>query len=181
MVRVGSMSLTANRGGNGVVDMLRNCSPNSCQEPMMQTLEQRRMLSVAVIDGRLCVGGTAHGDHIAVSVDPGEVNVTMNENPRHFGLDEVMRLRIQARGGNDVVTLDRSVRLHSMVDGGAGDDSLTGGFGHDDLVGGAGDDVLVGRGASDDIEGDGGDDDLFGGGGDDNLQGGGGNAELHRG
>ena len=161
--------------------MLRNSSVNSGQEPMMQALEQRQMLSVAVVDGTLCVRGTDHGDRIAVSVDHGQVTVTMNGNTRHFGLNDVMKLKIQARGGNDVVSLDRSVRLQSMMDGGAGDDSMMGGFGKDDMVGSGGDDVLVGRGAGDEMEGDGGNDDLFGGGGDDNLQGGDGNDDLHGG
>ena len=161
--------------------MLRNSSVNSGQEPMMQTLEQRRMLSVAVVDGTLCVRGTDHADHISVSVDHGQVNVTMNGNSHHFSLSDVMKLKIQARGGNDVVSLDRSVRLQSMMDGGAGNDSMMGGFGKDVMVGGAGDDVLVGRGAGDDIEGDGGDDDLLGGGGDDSLDGGDGNDDLQGG
>src|SRR5258706_2621866 len=96
LVRVGSMSPNASSGGNGVEHMLRNSSFNSGQEPMMQTLEQRRMLSVAVVDGTLCVRGTDHGDRIAVSVDHGQVTVTMNGNTRHFGLNDVTKLKIQA-------------------------------------------------------------------------------------
>ena len=161
--------------------MLRNSCDSSCQGAMMQTLEQRRMLSVAVVDGVLAVRGTNHADHINVSVDHGQVNVTMNGHVRHFSLSDVLKLKIQAGSGNDVVGVDRSVRLNTMIDGGAGNDSMMGGFGHDDMVGGAGDDVLIGSGAADSMEGDGGNDDLFGGGGNDNLDGGDGNDDLHGG
>src|SRR4051812_14811788 len=106
--------------------MLRKSSVNSSADFFMQTLEERRMLSVAVVDGTLCVRGTDHGDRISVSVDHGQFNVSVNGHTHHFGLEDVTKLKIQARGGNDLVSLDRSVRLHSMVDGGAGDDSMMG-------------------------------------------------------
>jgi hypothetical protein len=59
-------------------------------------------------------------------------------------------IRVDASGGNDLVTFDASVTKPAALHGGAGDDRLVGGSGDDRLYGGDGADLLHG-GAGDDV------------------------------
>jgi Ca2+-binding RTX toxin-like protein len=52
-------------------------------------------------------------------------------------------VRIDAKGGNDLVTIGRR-DLPATIFGGAGDDTLGGGLAGDSLDGGAGDDLVSG-------------------------------------
>jgi hypothetical protein len=79
---------------------------------------------------------------------------------------------VNANGGNDVVTVGKTVPAPVTLRGGPGDDRLVGGSSDDKLLGGAGNDVLVGRAGNDWIAGSAGDDKLVGGSGDDKLLGG---------
>jgi Ca2+-binding RTX toxin-like protein len=60
------------------------------------------------------------------------------------------RITVDLFGGDDRLTVDRSVRVPLMVFGGAGNDSLVGGSGRDILIGGDGSDALSG-GAGDNL------------------------------
>ncbi|WLF84795.1 putative Ig domain-containing protein [Moraxella sp. ZY210820] len=77
---------------------------------------------------------------------------------------------IYAQSGDDEVQGKENV--HNMLDGGAGDDTLTGGALKDTLIGGMGHDTLFGRAGDDTLQGDDGNDWLEGGAGADTLIGG---------
>ena len=75
-------------------------------------------------------------------------------------------------GGNDTGTVDRSVTIPAIVDGGAGNDTLRGGAapavllggdGKDDLAAGLGRSILIGGNGSDKLKGSNADDILIGG------------------
>jgi Ca2+-binding RTX toxin-like protein len=92
----------------------------------------------------------------------------------------VSGFEVNAGGGDDTVTVGRTVGVAVTLRGGPGNDQLVGGssvFG-DKLVGGAGDDVLMGRAGPDLLYGGPGNDRLYGGPDEDKLVGGPGNDVL---
>jgi Ca2+-binding RTX toxin-like protein len=54
------------------------------------------------------------------------------------------RLIANGEGGHDDITVNGSIALNAVLNGGAGNDRLKGGAGHDNLLGGEGDDLIVG-------------------------------------
>ena len=84
-----------------------------------------------------------------------------------------------AVGSHDV--LAGFVAVLALLDGGAGNDSLSGGSGDDDLFGQAGNDILRGGYGNDNLHGGAGNDRLFGGFGNDRLRGGDGDDYLNGG
>ncbi len=93
---------------------------------------------------------------------------------------KISGFEVNAGGGNDTVTIGRSVGIPATLRGGAGNDRLMGGSGvvGDKLIGGAGDDELWGRAGPDLLYGGSGNDVLCGGPGDDRLVGGSGDDVL---
>lgn len=94
---------------------------------------------------------------------------------------DISGLQVIARGGNDTVTVGKSVPIATILSGGPGLDDLIGGANTDKLQGGDGDDRLVGRMGPDQLYGGPGEDDIFGGAGKDVLRGGPGIDILHGG
>ncbi|MEP3831340.1 MAG: LamG-like jellyroll fold domain-containing protein [Rhodopirellula bahusiensis] len=108
----------------------------------------------------------------------------------------VTRIIADGGQGNDEITIEASVKLPTVIRGGAGDDRITGGSGTtrieggegDDtliagsgpttILGGIGDDLITGGGADDRLFGEDGDDTITGGGGDDQLFGGSGDDQI---
>jgi Ca2+-binding RTX toxin-like protein len=92
------------------------------------------------------VAGDASG--VAVLGFAARVNITGAEAAND-------RLRVNARGGDDVVDASSLAAgaIHLTADGGDGDDVLLGSAGDDELLGGAGDDVLIGGAGNDTIDG----------------------------
>jgi Ca2+-binding RTX toxin-like protein len=95
-----------------------------------------------------------------------------NAADRLYFADEVaVPVKAWGHGGDDVFTI-RTVRdVQTMIDGGAGNDTLRGGDGNDTLDGGPGHDQILGSGGDDHLYGKGGNDRLDGGAGSDHLYG----------
>ncbi|HVY97250.1 MAG TPA: calcium-binding protein [Solirubrobacterales bacterium] len=93
---------------------------------------------------------------------------------------KVSSFEVNAGGGDDAVTIGRTIGIPVTLRGGPGNDRLSGGGSvlGDRLIGGPGDDVLSGMGGPDALYGGPGDDTLVGGQGDDRLCGGPGNDKL---
>lgn len=152
----------------------------------MQRLEDRRLLSAAVVDGVLTVEGTHAADEIVVSlntVDPlvTKLDVKLNGTVSSFDLSAVTSMSISGGNGHDVITLDETagaINVAATLLGGNGKDILTGGSGNDCLQGGNGKDVLNGGAGNDCLDGGNGKDVLSGGLGDDTLVGGRGKDKL---
>jgi len=92
----------------------------------------------------LFVGGTEKADTITITtLSSGKIRVVINGKAKgdFAGANFVY---VQAYGGNDTVTLDKSVKLDTMVFGGKGNDTLKGGSGNDVLSGEEGDDKIYG-------------------------------------
>ena len=122
---------------------------------MFEQLEHRRLMSADLVGENLLINGTSGNDTIVVTQLPnGDVNVMQNGvNQGTFDVDhygpEKTEIEIHALAGNDVVTLDPSVTLESLIYGDAGSDSITGGSGEDTIDAGVGNDTVHG-GAQDD-------------------------------
>ncbi len=160
--------------------------------PLIETLEQRRLLSVSLDNGVLTVVGSKKADVITCSLDSTGTMLHLSENgaASDFPLDQVTGINISGGNGNDIVTLDPAVTLPGTLDGGngsdqlfggSGDDLMDGGNGKDILHGGAGNDTESGGNANDTVDGEAGDDSLDGGNGKDLLDGGDGNDDCHGG
>ena len=145
---------------------------------MIETLEQRRLLSFSVSGGVLTVTGTSNGDHIQITRDGTNLTIHEGATSHTTPLSGVQKIVINGQGGNDDLSLalgpDHGVNLPSTLNGGDGDDRLGGGDGKDVLNGGAGKDQLNGARGDDVLNGGDGDDRMTGGPGADVFNGGGG-------
>src|SRR5205823_393218 len=131
--------------------------------PMVESLEQRRLLSVSLHGGLLAIKGTRAANDIEIKVDHSSVVVTMDGASKSFNLSDIRRVRAMGGKGNDNIHFNSTggkLSVPMTLLGGVGDDTLVGGAGDDVIKGGAGDDDCQGGAGDDSIDGDGGDDDL---------------------
>ena len=119
---------------------------------------------------------TADGrDYVIDSVVPlevgGDVCINPESNPNELVCEAppIAGFEMNADGGDDSVTVSRSVTIPITVRGGTGRDTLVGGSGDDKLIGGPGPDRLVGGPGNDILIGGPGSDVLIGGSGNDTL------------
>src|SRR5580765_824300 len=127
---------------------------------MIETLEQRQLLTSALSGGTLTVRGTAAADKITVLEVGSNVEVIIGRTKQSFASGSVKRISVDALGGNDAVTISfTSLTIPATVFGSAGNvtlvasqgnDCLHGGSGNDDLTAGTGSDTLIG-GSGDDV------------------------------
>ena len=123
---------------------------------LVETLERRAMMSAAVHGTALIVTGTRGDDEISVALnedDPSKVDVTENGETTTFDKAGLVRVRVFAGRGDDVVEVGDDLGLKTGLFGQRGDDELFGANGHELLVGGHGDDFLDGGARSDWIMG----------------------------
>ena len=125
----------------------------------LESLETRRMLSVALSHGVLTVTGTDSNDKIVVGLEhgrPGLIRVEDNGNVKDVRSKDVQEVRINGKNGNDVLKLNAkngALSAAVRIDGGSGKDTLVGGSGNDTLKGGAGNDTIIDRNGNDSVDG----------------------------
>jgi hypothetical protein len=156
----------------------------------LETLEQRRLLSVTLSDGLLTVTGTRRSDHYEIYVDnrsspDGLVVVVNNRKLLHFDPTRIKKIKVDLGLGNDEVSFDDtpyfghlSVDVPVTVRGGAGNDTLTGSTRSDLLDGGDGNDDLLPQGGNNTVLGGDGNDQINSYGGNNLLSGGAGNDTI---
>src|SRR5688500_16505711 len=91
-----------------------------------ETLENRRLLAMTVVNGVLNVTGTNGPDTITVSAGRSALTVQQNGVSRSVPLAGLGAVSIEAMGGDDTVTLNSSLMLPATLNGGSGNDRLTG-------------------------------------------------------
>lgn len=128
----------------------------------------------------LVVTGTNGNDVIVVS-QVGS-NFSVNATGRALGSFStamgILGITVDARDGNDVVTVSSQITLAATLMGGKGSDILNGGSGNDSIYGGDGTDYVFGNDGDDYLSGDAGTDYVYGGNGNDQLLGGAGDDWL---
>ena len=143
---------------------------SKCIAPVVESLEGRRMLSVALKDGVLNVVGTNGDDQIIIYQAGKHIVVSENGASKFVRRDGIESIRIDVRRGHDRVSV--AAKIPAKLFGGAGNDSLVGGLANDELHGGAGNDWLSGGLGNDLLAGGAHADQLDGGKGSDRLLGG---------
>lgn len=129
-------------------------------------------------DGRLFVVGTSQRDRILVGQKANRVHVSMNGDEAGFDRDSLTQIVVCGRRRPDVIILDPSLTLSSVLSGGDGPDLIVGGPMADVIFGGRGHDRLYGRNGDDTISGSAHNDHIQGGEGSDWLHGGSGRDAL---
>lgn len=99
------------------------------------------------------VNGAAGGEQFTLT-RPGELSRLNRIAPGAFQIDfDTESFKLNARGGNDTLTVSPGFPTAVAADGGDGNDTLDSGDGHDILLGGSGNDLLRGGGGSDLLDG----------------------------
>jgi Ca2+-binding RTX toxin-like protein len=129
----------------------------------------------------LIVEATDSADTMDVSVNNGDIVLTLNGTTERWDLADFGTVRINMKGGDDKLTTSLAVDHNMDIKGDSGNDTLMGGSGNDSLLGGAGKNFMYGQAGTDRLRGgngydwmNGGDDKdrLYGRGGGDNIRGG---------
>jgi ELWxxDGT repeat protein len=128
----------------------------------------------------LLINGTDAPDQIIVrrmASMPNRIEVEVNHSITTHAGEGITAIRIDARGGDDLVLFDHRngvVQIRTSIYGGSGNDTITGGAHRDRIYGGDGDDLIRGGGGHDIIYGEAGNDTIFGERGNDYIVAGGG-------
>ena len=111
-------------------------------------------------NGVLSVAGTSANDTITLRLQKGQPGTLLvdivNDGTAEFSFNraDVKDIEVDARSGDDSVTIDESNGIFTdsiptTIDGGSGDDRLVGGSGAETLVGGSGNDSIDGKRGND--------------------------------
>lgn len=114
-----------------------------------ESLELRRLLSVAVDAGLVGIMGTDDADNIGITRNETHLIVHLNGASTSIPLRGLRGIRVDAKAGHDAVRVAQDVRLPTTLLGGSGNDSIFGGGGHDQIDGGEGADAMHGGGGVD--------------------------------
>ncbi|MDB5321032.1 MAG: Hemolysin-type calcium-binding region [Phycisphaerales bacterium] len=144
---------------------------------MIESLENRCLLSATLSAGVLSVTGTAGKDDIHVDASHKDLKVSVNGVKQSFKLADVKSLVVNGLAGNDKINLDH-VPLGATINGGDGNDRIIGTDNADTITGGAGNDWIFARGGADVVNGGDGNDVLIGGAGNDTVHGDAGNDRI---
>ncbi|MFT3786948.1 MAG: hypothetical protein QM770_12405 [Tepidisphaeraceae bacterium] len=106
--------------------------------------------SIDLIAGKLTINGSDNADNITVNPSGTNLIATVGSLSKTFAASAVTAgILVDARGGNDNVTINSAVTKPSTLKGGDGNDNLTGGGANDLLDGGNGSDKMAGAGGVD--------------------------------
>jgi Ca2+-binding RTX toxin-like protein len=178
---------------------MRNSSSTNRHKRMMETLEQRRMMSASLVSGVLTVTGTVGADRLEVDQTASDVYVFENGLlTRLFPTASVSRVVLRGLDGNDVLkvwpAVSKPTDMHGdngndsiygndfpqyvnaangddYVSTAGGNDSVSGGEGNDWIFTGFGNDFISGVGGADYIGAGNGHDTVYGGEGNDSIWG----------
>ncbi|MFM8802877.1 MAG: beta-propeller domain-containing protein [Planctomycetia bacterium] len=150
-------------------------------QPQVDQLEPRLALAAAQPYGTWTISGDRNranlDDTIIIDRNPAnaaQLRATVNGVVvGRIREARVNTIRVFGGAGDDTITINipGNTRIRTVLDGGAGNDTIIGGEGNDTIRGGPGRDTLVGGRGHDTLRGGTGDDSLVGGQGDDTLAG----------
>lgn len=112
-------------------------------------------------------------DRVAVKNNAdGSLALDINGKAYQFEMAQAQALTVRSGDGNDTIDVASDVKVNLIVDGAAGDDTITTGAGNDIVDGGLGNDTIKTDAGSDDVFGNSGDDHIDAGAGNDIVYGG---------
>lgn len=128
----------------------------------METLEDRRLLSVSFNDGVVTMVGTNQADTFDARYDGVTLRLLDRGRFYDFQASKVKKIVVKAKDGIDNVTF-RAVPAHisCVIKVGDGNDIVNGGEGNDKIYGGKGNDLLEGYFGTDKIYGQDGNDAIY--------------------
>ena len=98
---------------------------------VIETLQSRRLLAVAVSGAQMFVTGTAGDDHVLISLDvadPSKLDVNLNGQVQQFDRTSITSIDVEAGAGPDQIVVDESaggITIPMTLSGGGGNDSNT--------------------------------------------------------
>src|SRR5262249_4363455 len=133
-----------------------------------------------VIGTTLVITGGAGNDSVSISTisagngsNGAKVTGTLNgQSVNQTFRQTLTQIRVSVGGGNDTVTIADAITIPTVIDAGAGADSVKGGGGSDLVFGGAGNDTISAAAGDDNVDAGAGNDSIIGGLGRDLLMGG---------
>ncbi len=129
-----------------------------------ERLEDRKMLDAsALLDGGTVIIEANDDDNVIEAyVQDGWLTVEVDDIKFEYENHLVDHIKIDAKGGNDSIVIQRTVGQTTTLDGGDGNDRIHGSRQNDTINGGSGNDFLQGGWANDAINGGLGNDVLVG-------------------
>lgn len=119
--------------------------------PVVEQLEERRLLSVSLSEGVLTITGTSGADRIDVwnEANNGKsLHATVNNVDKTFQIGKVNEIVINSLAGSDTVygggAGDALPGIDLVLNGGTGNDFLLGSASHATVRGGGGNDTIIG-------------------------------------
>jgi Ca2+-binding RTX toxin-like protein len=153
----------------------RRASNTLSRSLQMDALEDRRLLAITydAVTSSLSIVGTSSNDSYLVSQDTNNVIVDHGGTQTLFSrtLQPIKRIYANLDDGNDILTLEETMTMPLVANGGNGNDLIAGGAAVDVILGGDGIDFLYGRGRRDYLDGGSGNDFISGGDGNDIILG----------
>jgi Ca2+-binding RTX toxin-like protein len=131
---------------------MKRATTQAGSKRIIESLEGRRMLSIAVSAGVLNLVGTSGNDRYVIAQSG--ANLTVQENGgavRTFPLSSITRINARLDAGHDSFAMPATMRIPASVVGGIGNDTITVGAGNDSVEGQAGADSIVGNDGNDDL------------------------------
>src|SRR5688500_11912702 len=144
--------------------------------PVVEALEDRRLLAATLNGTLLDVMGTSKPDKISFSLskDRSKYVIKIGKNTQQFAKTGIRTLQINGAGGGDTITLLRGTgkTVKVKIFGSSGNDLILGNDGKESIDGGTGNDTVAGAGGSDNLSGGDGDDFIVAGAAHDKVWGG---------
>src|SRR5690348_2796138 len=106
-------------------------SKHSYLEQCIDLLEERRLLSAAIVGGVLKVTGSAGGDEISLKKTTAGSVLSVNGRQQTFSARAVHTIRVDGGRGND--SIKDAVNLAATLLGGGGNDNIIGGAGKNSI------------------------------------------------
>jgi Ca2+-binding RTX toxin-like protein len=139
-----------------------------CGPIIIETLDQRLLLSVSVVGHNLRITGTNNNDVIIVTQFSDHFTVRLGQQRQSIPRTGIKQIVAYGLEGDDKIDL-HGCTVHVLVNGDEGDDTILGGRGNDRIFGGQDDDLIKGGAGNDTMEGGDGEDKLYGNAGDDSF------------
>ena len=89
-------------------------------QPLIESLESRRLISASLSGTQLNVDGTSRSDDITVDIDDtGLISVSINGRTNEFDAFDIATLRVRGLGGNDHLELTSQFDMTLVASGGS--------------------------------------------------------------